>query len=54
MELIAPLLAAEGMFVLQKDAGEKAPAPAGLALIDRRAYGRNVFCFFRRTAENLF
>ena len=54
LELIAPLLAPGGMFVLQKDAVDKPPAPAGLALIDSRAYGRNVFCFFRRTAENLF
>lgn len=45
-DLIPPLLAPGGAFILQKDAGEEAPAPQGLAPIDRREYGRNVFFFF--------
>ena len=51
LRLIPPLLAAEGMFVLQKDAGQETAAPRGLALVDRREYGRNVFFFFRRSFD---
>ena len=44
---IAALLAAGGSFVLQTDAGDRQPpAPEGLVLRRRRAYGRNVFWFF--------
>ena len=41
------LLAQGGVFVVQTDAGEDVPAPAGLTLESRRPYGRNVFHFFR-------
>ncbi len=40
------LVADGGIFVLQRDSGLPEPALAGLALLDRRAYGRNVFFFF--------
>jgi 16S rRNA G966 N2-methylase RsmD len=42
----ARLLADGGVLVLQADSGVAEPALAGLALLDRRAYGRNVFFFF--------
>lgn len=40
------LLAAEGVFVLQRDARAPEPRVEGLTLRSRRAYGRNVFHFF--------
>jgi 16S rRNA (guanine(966)-N(2))-methyltransferase RsmD len=44
----ARLLTEEGMLVVQTDADASAPrSPAGLVLAQRRAYGRNVFWFFR-------
>ena len=42
----AELLKDGGLFVLQADAGPETPALPGLALLARRAYGRNVFYFF--------
>jgi 16S rRNA (guanine(966)-N(2))-methyltransferase RsmD len=46
LEGVASLLADGGVFVLQQDARTTAPQLQGLALRDRRAYGRNVFFFF--------
>lgn len=45
---IAGLLAPDGRLVLQTDTDARPPEPAGLALLERRAYGRNVFSFFAR------
>lgn len=45
---IAGLLAPGGRFVLQTDSDAAPPELPGLALVDRRAYGRNVFFFFAR------
>ncbi len=42
------VLAAEGVVVLQRDAGAPAPEVSGLAHFRERAYGRNVFDFFTR------
>lgn len=42
----AALLAPSGVLVLQRDADGPATAFPGLRLLDRRAYGRNVFLFF--------
>jgi 16S rRNA (guanine966-N2)-methyltransferase len=48
---IARVLAPGGIYVLQTDARcETPPAPEGMKLLRRRAYGRNVFCFFRETS----
>ncbi len=50
---IARVLASGGIYVLHTDAGcETPPAPAGLELLERRAYGRNVFCFFGATRRS--
>ncbi|HTO86481.1 MAG TPA: RsmD family RNA methyltransferase [Thermoanaerobaculia bacterium] len=50
---IARLLASGGIYVLQTDLRcETPPAPAGLKLLRRRAYGRNVFCFFGETGQS--
>jgi 16S rRNA G966 N2-methylase RsmD len=46
LEAAAGLLSARGVFVLQQDARTAVPQLKGLALRDRRAYGRNVFFFF--------
>jgi 16S rRNA (guanine966-N2)-methyltransferase len=46
LALVAGLLADGGVFVLQEDAGAAPAEPPGLALRERRAYGRNVFSFF--------
>jgi len=46
----ARLLAEGGTFVLQSDVGRE-PTPAGLRLIERRAYGRNVLSFFEAARE---
>jgi len=46
LETVARLLSNGGVFVLQRDARTAAPQLQGLALRDRRAYGRNVFFFF--------
>ncbi|HWZ85107.1 MAG TPA: RsmD family RNA methyltransferase [Thermoanaerobaculia bacterium] len=42
----AALLRDGGVLVLQQDGGAPAPGLAGLELLDRREYGRNVFCFY--------
>jgi len=48
-DAIGRVLAPGGVYVLQSDAPrEPARAPAGLELLERRAYGRNVFSFFGR------
>ena len=46
LEGAAGLLSDSGVFVLQQDARTAAPQLRGLALRDRRIYGRNVFFFF--------
>ena len=43
---VARLLSDGAVFILQADARAPAPELQGLALRDRRAYGRNVFLFF--------
>jgi 16S rRNA (guanine966-N2)-methyltransferase len=43
---ISALLADGGTLVLQVDAKTPPPALPGLALVQKRAYGRNVFLFF--------
>ncbi len=42
------VLAADGVVVLQRDAGTPVPEVSGLAHFRERAYGRNVFDFFTR------
>ena len=42
----AALLAAGGVLVVQADEGEAVVPPAGLKVLSRRDYGRNVFHFF--------
>ena len=42
----AGLLAPDGVLVLQQDARGQPPAIRGARLLERRAYGRNVFLFF--------
>jgi 16S rRNA G966 N2-methylase RsmD len=42
----AGLLAPDGVLVLQQDARAQPPAIRGARLLERRAYGRNVFLFF--------
>lgn len=46
MDGAAALLAAGGVLVVQADEGEAVVPPAGLKLLSRRDYGRNVFHFF--------
>lgn len=43
---LAGLLAPGGVLALQQDAAHENPKVPGLALLERRAYGRNVFLFF--------
>jgi len=43
---VARLLAPGGLLVLQTDSGGSAPDVAGLTLVERRPYGRNVLSFF--------
>lgn len=43
---VGQLLSGGGVLVLQQDAGLPDPDLPGLALLERRAYGRNVFLFF--------
>ncbi|MEP6769668.1 MAG: RsmD family RNA methyltransferase [Acidobacteriota bacterium] len=42
------VLAAEGVVVLQRDAGTPVPEVSGLTHFRERAYGRNIFDFFTR------
>ena len=42
----AGLLSAEGVLALQQDSASETAAIPGMALLERRAYGRNVFLFF--------
>jgi 16S rRNA (guanine966-N2)-methyltransferase len=44
---VADVLAPGGVLVVQTDTSEEVPAPPGLRAAGRRAYGRNVFHFFR-------
>lgn len=46
----ADVLTPEGIFVLQADRLAEAPELPGLFLLERRAYGRNVFFFYGRDA----
>ena len=49
------LLARDGIFVVQADAPWRADAgTAGLRLLERRAYGRNVFWLFSRASRVAF
>ncbi len=43
---VGEVLSPGGVFVLQQDRGAGAMELAGLAIVDRRPYGRNVFLFF--------
>ena len=47
---VADVLTPEGIFVLQSDRFGSPPDPPGLFLLERRAYGRNVFYFYGRNA----
>ena len=50
----AGLLAPGGLLVLQRDNPEALPVePPGVALVERRRYGRNVFCFFTQAGSSL-
>jgi 16S rRNA (guanine966-N2)-methyltransferase len=50
----ASLLAPGGLCVLQRDDPSETPAePAGVALVERRRYGRNVFFFYARAGSSL-
>ena len=46
LEALAGLLAPGGVLALQQDASEEPEEVPGLVLLERRAYGRNVFLFF--------
>lgn len=48
---VVALLARGGTLVVQTDAGDPAPEPPGALPGERRAYGRNVFWFFRGSGE---
>lgn len=51
----AALLADDGILVVQADASSRADAgTAGLRLLERRAYGRNVFWLFSRASTGPF
>ena len=47
---VADVLTPEGIFVLQRDRFGAPSDPPGLFLLERRAYGRNVFYFYGRDA----
>jgi 16S rRNA (guanine966-N2)-methyltransferase len=50
----AALLAPGGLLVLQRDSpSETPPEPPGVALVERRRYGRNVFFFYARAGSSL-
>jgi 16S rRNA (guanine(966)-N(2))-methyltransferase RsmD len=50
----ASLLSPGGLCVLQRDGpSETPPEPAGVALVERRRYGRNVFFFYARAGSSL-
>ena len=50
----ASLLSPGGLCVLQRDGPSETPAePAGVALVERRRYGRNVFFFYARAGSSL-
>jgi 16S rRNA (guanine966-N2)-methyltransferase len=54
LEEAAALLHPGGLFVLQRDNPSSAPVePPGVALIERRRYGRNVFYFFAQAGSSL-
>jgi 16S rRNA (guanine966-N2)-methyltransferase len=46
LSAMAGLLAPGGVLALQEDAARESPTVAELVLLERRAYGRNVFLFF--------
>ena len=50
LEAVADVLTPEGIFVLQSDRFGAPPDLPGLFLLERRAYGRNVFFFYGRDA----
>ncbi|MGH9400225.1 MAG: 16S rRNA (guanine(966)-N(2))-methyltransferase RsmD [Thermoanaerobaculia bacterium] len=55
LSLAAALLAPGGLVVLQRDIPSPTPAePPGVALVERRHYGRNVFYFFARAGSSLY
>jgi 16S rRNA (guanine966-N2)-methyltransferase len=50
----ASLLSPGGLCVLQRDGSSETPAePPGVALVERRRYGRNVFFFYARAGSSL-
>ena len=50
----AALLSPGGLLILQRDGPAAPPAePPGVALVERRRYGRNVFYFFSRVDSSL-
>src|SRR5262249_6039958 len=50
----AALLSPGGLCVLQRDGpSQTPPEPAGVALVERRRYGRNVFFFYARAGSSL-
>lgn len=46
LEAAAGLLSPGGVLALQQDSAREDPTVPGLVLLERRAYGRNVFLFF--------
>ncbi len=52
--LVARLLAPEGELILQRDGRSEPPALAEVLLCRHRAYGRNVFYFFKARREMTF
>jgi 16S rRNA (guanine966-N2)-methyltransferase len=54
LESCVGLLAPGGLLVLQRDgASPMPPEPRGVALVERRRYGRNVFYFFAQAGSSL-
>lgn len=54
VEGAAALLAPGGLLILQRDSPSSTPPePPGVALVERRRYGRNVFLFFARAGSSL-
>jgi 16S rRNA (guanine(966)-N(2))-methyltransferase RsmD len=54
LQAAAALLAPGGILVLQRDNPASTPRePPGVALIERRCYGRNVFYFFAQAGSTL-
>jgi 16S rRNA G966 N2-methylase RsmD len=46
LEAVVGLLSPGGVLALQQDSASEDAAVPGLTLLERRAYGRNVFLFF--------